>query len=337
MATLTPSQPHDPQSAYIPVEKNERHRALASAIKRVSWGAIFAGAVVAIVTQIALSLMGLGLGLGAFDPATSNDTLRGLGIGAGIWLAVSTVISFYTGGYVAGRLAGLPKRPDGLIHGVVMWGVVSLFTIYLASSAVGSVVSGAFGVVGNIAQTAGNAVAAVVPDDINMGNRISDFDLQTAQDEAVSILRDAGLNPDELEERVRDESAEVQAAARQSPEEAENALRNSIRSLSDEASQVDRDNIVDLLVARTEMDRAEARRAVANYEGTLRDMRARAGAELDTLGTQAVGAAERATDALGNAAWWAFLAMLIGVIAAAIGGAGGSPHDMPASPAIRRE
>jgi hypothetical protein len=334
--STSPPEPHNPQAAYIPVERAEKHRAYASAIKRVSWGAIFAGAVVAIVTQIALSLMGLGLGLGAFDPATSDDTVRGLGIGAGIWLALSTIVSFYTGGYVAGRLAGLPKRPDGLIHGVVMWGVVSLFTIYLASSAIGSVVSGAFGVVGNIAQGAGGAIASVVPDDI--GQRIQErIDVSAVQDDAAALLRDAGIDPGELEARARDEAADVRSAATASPEQAEAQIRRSIQALADEGRQIDRDNVVNLIVARTDLTEAQARQRVAQYEGQFEQLRSRASAEIDTLGNRAVETAESATDALSNAAWWAFLAMLIGVIAAAVGGAGGSPHDMPASPAIRRE
>jgi hypothetical protein len=335
----TPPEPHRPQDTYIPVEKHEKdeqHRALASAIKRVSWGAIFAGAVVAVVTQIALSLMGLGLGLGAFDPATSDDTLSGLGIGAGVWILVSTIVAFYTGGYVAGRMAGLPKRPDGLIHGVVMWGVVSLFTIYLASSAVGSVVSGAFGVVGNIAQTAGSAVTAVIPDDL--GDRIQNrIDASAVGDEAAALLRDAGISPEDLEARAQSEADDVRAAATASPEVAEAQLRNSIQALADQGRQIDRDNVVNVLVARTNLTEAEARQRVAQYEGQFDQLRTRASAGLDTLGTRAVATAERATDALSNAAWWAFLAMLIGVVAAAVGGAGGSPHDMPASPAIRRE
>lgn len=334
----TPQPPYNPQTPYIPVEHpgHESHT-LASAINRVSWGAIFAGAVVAVVTQIALSLMGLGLGLGAFDPATSDDTIRGLGIGAGIWLLLSTIVSFYTGGYVAGRMAGLPKRNDGMLHGIVTWGLVSLFTVYLASSAIGSVVSGAFGVVGSIAQTAGGAVSAVVPDDIDLGNRIGNVDVQNVQNQAAQLLRDAGIDPTQLEARVRDESADVQAAARQSPEQAETALRNSIRSLAEEGRQVDRDNVVNVLVARTDMSEAEARRVVEGYERDFEQLRARAGTERDTLGNQAVQTAESTTDALGNAAWWAFLAMLIGVVAAAFGGRGGSPHDMPATPALRRE
>lgn len=119
-----------------------------SAIKRVSWGAIFAGSVVAIVTQIMLSLLGLAIGLATVDPATEANPLGGLATGTGIWLAVCTIISFLVGGYVAARLSGLPRRQDGIWHGIVTWGFVSLVTLYLMTSAVGQLFNTATGIVG---------------------------------------------------------------------------------------------------------------------------------------------------------------------------------------------
>ena len=50
---------------------------ISAAIKRVSWGAIFAGAVVAIVTQFLLNLLGLGLGLTTFEFTGGDDTPGG--------------------------------------------------------------------------------------------------------------------------------------------------------------------------------------------------------------------------------------------------------------------
>lgn len=39
-----------------------------AAFKRISWGAVFAGLVVALVVQFILSLLGIGIGFGAMDP-----------------------------------------------------------------------------------------------------------------------------------------------------------------------------------------------------------------------------------------------------------------------------
>ncbi|RYD83921.1 MAG: PhnA-like protein, partial [Verrucomicrobiaceae bacterium] len=86
---------------------------------RVSWGAIFAGALFALATQVVLTLLGLSIGLATIDPA-SGSTPAGstLGMGAGIWMLVSTIISLFLGGYIAGRLAG---TFNGWIHGLITW------------------------------------------------------------------------------------------------------------------------------------------------------------------------------------------------------------------------
>jgi len=132
------------------------------AITRVSWGAILAGTVVAMVVQIALALLGLGIGMGVMAP--NADAMTGLGIGAGIWLIISTLISLYIGGFVAARLAGLPSKPDGVLNGIVVWALATLLSIYLATSAAGTVVSGISGILGQGIQMAGQGVAAVAPE-----------------------------------------------------------------------------------------------------------------------------------------------------------------------------
>ena len=54
---------------------------------RISWGSIFAGAIIALATQLVLTLVGMAIGLAAVNPATGG-TPSGttLGLGATIWL-----------------------------------------------------------------------------------------------------------------------------------------------------------------------------------------------------------------------------------------------------------
>ncbi len=60
------------------------HNRGAAAIKRVSWGAIFAGAVITLVTQLALSILGIGIGASTVNPLNEQNSTSGLGAGAGI-------------------------------------------------------------------------------------------------------------------------------------------------------------------------------------------------------------------------------------------------------------
>ena len=117
-------------------------------LRRISWGAVIAGAVIVLAVHIALSLLGLGIGLSTVDVA-AGDTPQAssMGIGAGIWWVVSNLIALFIGGYVAARLSGIPVRGDGIIHGVLTWAVTLLVTLYLLTTSIGSVVGGAFNVV----------------------------------------------------------------------------------------------------------------------------------------------------------------------------------------------
>ena len=74
---------------------------------RISWGAIFAGAIIALATQLVLTLIGTAVGLATLNPETGqNPSGTTLGIGAGVWLVISSLVSLFLGGYIAGRLGG---------------------------------------------------------------------------------------------------------------------------------------------------------------------------------------------------------------------------------------
>jgi hypothetical protein len=118
-----------------------------STISRLSWGAIFAGTVVAFVAQILFTLLGLAIGLTIVEPMTGQAPWEGVGIGAGIWWVVTALISLFLGGWAAGRLSGMPLRQDAMLHGVVVWGLVTFVSVFFAISGVGAVASGPIGTI----------------------------------------------------------------------------------------------------------------------------------------------------------------------------------------------
>ena len=82
-------------------------------LNRVSWGAVLAGVVVALVAQLILNLLGIGIGAATLDPgagAAENPSATSFSIGAGVWFGLSGILASLAGGYAAGRLAGKPKE-----------------------------------------------------------------------------------------------------------------------------------------------------------------------------------------------------------------------------------
>lgn len=120
---------------------------------RVSWGAIFAGAVVAVVANFVLNLLGFGIGALVVSP-TDGGQAQTLGIGAAIWTFVATIIALFVGGWIAGRLSSSSRTFEGILHGVVTWSLVTVAVLWLVGSAIGTVVGGAFGLVGQAAPAA---------------------------------------------------------------------------------------------------------------------------------------------------------------------------------------
>lgn len=119
---------------------------------RVSWGAIFAGIVCALALQALFTLLTIGLGLSMIEDGDPS----GAGWGSGLFFALTSVASLFAGGWIAGRLAGMPLKPSAFLHGVVVWAGVTLGAVWFSVSMAGALLSGAAQVVGGAAQ----AVAA---------------------------------------------------------------------------------------------------------------------------------------------------------------------------------
>src|SRR3712207_787071 len=69
---------------------------------RVQWGPIIAGVIAAIVVFLLLTILGIAIGASVLDPA---NTAGEIGTWAGVWSAISAVVAFLVGGWIAARSA----------------------------------------------------------------------------------------------------------------------------------------------------------------------------------------------------------------------------------------
>lgn len=107
----------------------------------VSWGALFAGALVALMVMVLLNLLGVAIGAATMEVGVAQT---GFGIGAGIWWGVSLLLGLFAGGWVAGRLSNSIDRGEGILHGVVTWSLFVFGSLLLLGTVAGQMLGGAF-------------------------------------------------------------------------------------------------------------------------------------------------------------------------------------------------
>lgn len=263
-------------------------------VRRLSWGAIFAGVVIAVAVQLILGILGTGIGLSMVDPSDGTTPgAAGFGIGAGLYWLVTTVVALGAGGYTAARASGATEKFDALIHGLVVWGVTLILTLYLLTSAVGGIIGGAFRTVGTVATAAGSTVGAAAP----QVAQVAGVDAGDVRQEAAKYLSDAPIDP-------------AQMTAEQAQAEIARQLPALARGGAD--GQRAESRIVDIVAAQRKISRLEAQAQVA-----------RAKAEFVQTKNETVEGAKKATDAVAGAAastsFILVLALLAGAAAAAFG------------------
>ncbi len=94
---------------------------------RVSWGAIAAGAMVALTIYIVLTLLGLAVGIEAVVRGTDER----IGAGAAIYAIVVLLLAMFFGGWATSRLAVGESKTEAVLYGLILWGVLFLGMVWL--------------------------------------------------------------------------------------------------------------------------------------------------------------------------------------------------------------
>lgn len=319
----------------------EPHATEAQVSRRISWGAVFAGGLVAVAVQLLLTLLGLAIGFGVVNPAQEAGAgLSGLGTGTAWWWLITSLVSLFVGGWVAGRLSGVRPRIEGALHGLTTWSLATVLTVLLAGTAVGNVVGGLLGAVGEGAQALQEAIGAPPGERPAEAREEEGEEVDRAVDQVVQeareILRETeapALQPEQIEERGEEASQEVEEhlrAALTDPQQAERELRQMVDAVWSEAREVgsaaDREALVNALVAETDLSQEEARRTVDRWEQTLQEARQEAEQMSEQLADNVQEQAGEAADALAWASLWTFIALLAGALSAMGGGVVGAPR-----------
>lgn len=103
----------------------------------ISWGAVFAGVVVAVALGAFLNILGLAIGATVANPFRLTDAgAAGLTLGGGLWIVFANAFALQVGAFVAARSARFPDHHKGALIGLTVWGLA--FMVALAGIGSGS-------------------------------------------------------------------------------------------------------------------------------------------------------------------------------------------------------
>jgi hypothetical protein len=263
-------------------------------LNKVSWGAIFAGVVVALIVQVLLTMLGVGIGIATLDPRTSdNPAASTFSIVAGIWYVISGIIAAYAGGYIAARMSGKIVPTTGALHGLTTWAFTTLLVLYFLTSTVGSLVGGAFSGVASALGGAGQTIAQTAAPIIANSNPLEALD---------SRIRATGIEPEALN---------VAAV---------NAMRNLVMGDPTNAETA-RTQAAQALATARDIPLDQATQQVAEMESQYH-------AAVESAKQQAIAAADVTASVVSTGAILAFIALVLGAIAGWLGGRSGVVHPV---------
>jgi ABC-type transport system involved in multi-copper enzyme maturation permease subunit len=99
---------------------------------RVSWGAIAAGAMVALTIYILLSVLGVAVGIEVAVRRSGAD----LGAGTAIYSILALLLAMFFGGWATSRLAVGESKLEAVLYGLILWGVLFTGMVWLLASGI---------------------------------------------------------------------------------------------------------------------------------------------------------------------------------------------------------
>jgi hypothetical protein len=265
-------------------------------LRPISWGSLFGGVMISLAFQLLLTILAIGIGLSFVGGQNgANGNANTIGLGAGLWWGIVYLISLLIGGYFAARLSGMAGIGDGVMHGILTWAFGLLVTFYLISTAVGGILGGVLGVVGKSISAAGTAL----------------------QPMAAQVANTSGISTGNLDEQVNE--LLKQPNGKVSPQQARTELARDLKAYlsgGPNAAQA-RTRIVALMSSQLGISQAAASQKLDQWQAQFNQTK-------NNIAQGAKNTAEQAAHTASWAAIWSFVALALGIITAAIGGALGT-------------
>lgn len=109
--------------------------------REFSWSGIFGGTFLFLAIEAVFGTLAMAI-FGRVRPLAAGAGSSQIGIGAGIWMIILSIIAMYFAGNLAAKLSGSYTRNSGMYAGLVTFGMAVFSVILIAEIALGSPIGG---------------------------------------------------------------------------------------------------------------------------------------------------------------------------------------------------
>lgn len=266
---------------------------------RISWPAIFAGTIIMLIILLLLSLLGIGVGSGAINPAEEAKPLAGIGTGALVWWVISNLVAIFAGAFVAANLTNAPYKMTGIYHGILSWSLYALISFFLMTTAVGGVINGVGGMVAKSLSAVGTGIS-----------QLSNLPDQADNNRFKEMLQDVLTRDQASSKNKKQFDIDIMAVVQ------DVFIQNG--KINPNINRTDIENSVAKHSTLSKADVSRITDMIMQQYGKIEQ-------QMPAIQEKTEERTQKITDATSKAAIWSFVALLLGGITASVGGMLGEP------------
>lgn len=272
---------------------------------QISWSAIAVGVIIVIAVQSLFNFLALGLGLMAFSP--NMDSLKHLSLVSILWLMATNIITLFLGGWLAGQYNTFYQKFQGALQGLIVWAIAMLLTFILVASAAGILVNSSLNTLSQGLSLVGNEAFS------GLGLAAKPI-LEPIADNAKEQAKEAAenmsfsTNPDEHNPSDKSKQRLTQLVVQL------------LNAPTGDDVQTARQKVSTFLNKNTNLSQAQIDQTISDWQQTYANIKEQASQKAAQAKQKTIEAANQTSSLLGKLALLFFLVLLIGAIAASLGG-----------------
>lgn len=224
----------------------------------ISWRTITAGVLFAIAIEAALNLFAVGSGFVVLG--SGIESARAMTIGGIVWLVLSTMISLFSGAWLAGYLADDvdTNAPQGIIQGIMIWTLTTIISLTMITSGFGILISGT----GRLAKNTLSAIGGGLESSISsLSSVVGEQTFEEVKHIIADKLKDTQIKNEDIRKIVP-------------------AARSYFLAADESGKAEAKQKIITLVSESSSINRAEAEEMLNKWEQTYQDFYDRASANI---------------------------------------------------------